>query len=91
MDKTMNRIEWNARQQRRRKAKALVITVILLAATVTALTVLYMWERRGFEFFLWAFGVIGFSRVMMVLATWIDDLTIQDDPLSYQDWAERRK
>ena len=89
-EKTMTRIERNERERKLRKAKAIAITVILLAACVLALAVLYMWERRGFEVFLWAFGVIGFARVMMVLATWIDDLTIDNiEPLTYRDYAER--
>ena len=89
-EKTMTRIERNERERKLRKAKAIAITVILLAACVLALAVLYRWERRGFEVFLWAFGVIGFARVMMVLATWIDDLTIDNiEPLTYRDYAER--
>ena len=41
------------------------------------------------ECLLYAFGLIGFVRVMLVLATWIDDLTIESQPLSYRDYAER--
>ncbi|MBR1689377.1 MAG: hypothetical protein IJ713_01225 [Oscillibacter sp.] len=87
---TMSRVERYERAQRLRKAKAIVITVVLLIATVTALAVLWQWERPGFEIFLWAFGVIGFVRVMMVLATWIDELTIDQDKPNYQDWAAYR-
>lgn len=85
----MSRIEQNDREHRRKKAKAAVIALVLIAATVTALAVLWQFERRLFECILYAFGLIGFVRVMLVLATWIDDLTIESQPLSYRDYAER--
>ena len=85
----MSRIEQNDRERRKKKAKAAVIALVLIAATVTALAVLWKNEPRLFQGFLWAFGVVGFGRVMMVLATWIDDLTIEQAPLTYKDYAER--
>ena len=85
----MSRIEQNERDRRRKKAKAAVIAVLLIAATVSCLSVLWLFERRLFEGILYAFGAVGFARVMMVLVTWIDELTIEQTPLTYQDYAER--
>ena len=72
---------WEERVRRAkniRKAKAAVVTVLLLAASVTAMAVLHAFEIRVFQTLLWIFGIIGFVRVMLMLATWIDDLTIDN-------------
>ena len=72
---------WEERVRRAkniRKAKAAVVTVLLLAASVTAMAVLHAFEIRVFQTLLWIFGIIGFVRTMLMLATWIDDLTIDN-------------
>lgn len=74
-------MSWEERRNRSkniRKAKAAVITVLLLAASVTAMAVLHAFEIRAFNVLLWIFGIFGFVRVMLMLATWIDDLTIDN-------------
>ena len=90
MDKTMNRIAYNERFLRKKKAKAVAIMVLLIGATVTALAVLWLFERRLFDGIAYAFGAIGFVRVMMVFVTWIDELTIEPDKPTVEDWAEYR-
>ena len=90
MEKTMNRIELNERARRQKKAKAVVIMVLLTAVTITCLSVLWLWERRLFTVILYAFGAVGFVRVMTVLITWIDELTIQQPTPTVEDWAEYR-
>ena len=84
------RIERNERILRVKKAKAVVIMALLVAATIGCLSVLWLWERALFTVILYGFGAVGFVRVMMVLITWIDELTIEQDPPTYQDWAEYR-
>ena len=90
MEKTMNRIAYNERFLRKKKAKAVAIMVLLIGATVTALAVLWLFERRLFDGIAYAFGAIGFVRVMMVFVTWIDELTIEPDKPTVEDWAEYR-
>lgn len=90
MDKTMNRIAYNERFLRKKKAKAVAIMALLISATVTALAVLWLFERRLFDGIAYAFGAIGFVRVMMVFVTWIDELTIEPDKPTAEDWAEYR-
>ena len=90
MEKTMNRIAYNERFLRKKKAKAVAIMVLLIGATVTALAVLWLFERRLFDGIAYAFGAIGFVRVMMVFVTWIDELTIEPDKPTAEDWAEYR-
>ena len=90
MGKTMNRIAYNERFLRKKKAKAVAIMVLLIGATVTALAVLWLFERRLFDGIAYAFGAIGFVRVMMVFVTWIDELTIEPDKPTVEDWAEYR-
>ena len=90
MDKTMNRIAYNERFLRKKKAKAVAIMALLITATVTALAVLWLFERRLFDGIAYAFGAIGFVRVMMVFVTWIDELTIEPDKPTVEDWAEYR-
>ena len=90
MGKTMNRIAYNERFLRKKKAKAVAIMVLLIGATVTALAVLWLFERRLFDGIAYAFGAIGFVRVMMVFVTWIDELTIEPDKPTAEDWAEYR-
>lgn len=90
MEKTMNRIELNERARRQKKIKAVVIMVLLTAVTITCLSVLWLWERRLFTVILYAFGAVGFIRVMTVLITWIDELTIEQDKPTVEDWAEYR-
>lgn len=89
-EKTMNRIAYNERFLRKKKAKAVAIMVLLIGATVTALAVLWLFERRLFDGIAYAFGAIGFVRVMMVFVTWIDELTIEPDKPTAADWAEYR-
>ena len=89
-EKTMNRIAYNERFLRKKKAKAVAIMVLLIGATVTALAVLWLFERRLFDGIAYAFGAIGFVRVMMVFVTWIDELTIEPDKPTVEDWAEYR-
>ena len=70
---------WAEKQERARRlrnAKAAIIAILLLGASITTMTVLYEWEIRTFQVFLWIFGIIGFLRVMLMLVTWIDELTI---------------
>ena len=90
MEKTMNRIAYNERFLRKKKAKAVAIMALLITATVTALAVLWLFERRLFDGIAYAFGAIGFVRVMMVFVTWIDELTIEPDKPTAEDWAEYR-
>lgn len=89
-EKTMNRIAYNERVLRKKKAKAVAIMALLITATVTALAVLWLFERRLFDGIAYAFGAIGFVRVMMVFVTWIDELTIEPDKPTAADWAEYR-
>ena len=89
-EKTMNRIAYNERVLRKKKAKAVAIMALLITATVTALAVLWLFERRLFDGIAYAFGAIGFVRVMMVFVTWIDELTIEPDKPTVEDWAEYR-
>ena len=89
-EKTMNRIAYNERFLRKKKAKAVAIMALLITATVTALAVLWLFERRLFTGIAYAFGAIGFVRVMMVFVTWIDELTIEPDKPTVEDWAEYR-
>lgn len=89
-EKTMNRIAYNERVLRKKKAKAVAIMALLITATVTALAVLWLFERRLFDGIAYTFGAIGFVRVMMVFVTWIDELTIEPDKPTVEDWAEYR-
>lgn len=89
-DKTMNRIAYNERFLRKKKAKAVAIMALLITATVGCLSVLWLWERRLFDAIAYGFGAIGFVRVMMVFVTWIDELTIEQDKPTAEDWAEYR-
>lgn len=68
--------EQRERDRKIRNMKAAVIAVLLLAASVTTMIVLFQWEIRAFNVCLWFFGVIGFLRVMLLLVTWISDITI---------------
>ena len=68
--------EEKAREKKIRSMKAAVIAILLLAASVTTMVVLFQWEIRAFNVCLWFFGVIGFVRVMLLLVTWISDITI---------------
>lgn len=90
MEKTMNRIAFNEREMRRKKVKAVAIMAMLITATITALAVLWLNEKPLFDGIAYAFGAVGFVRVMMVFVTWIDDLTVQQPTPTVEDWAEYR-
>lgn len=68
---------WAEKQERARRlrnAKAAIIAILLLAAGITTMTVLYEWEIRAFNVFLWIFGVIGFLKVMLTLVAWMAEI-----------------
>ena len=88
--KTVSRIEYNERELRRKKAKAIAIMALLITATVGCLSVLWLWERTLFNAIAYGFAAVGFVRVMMVFVTWIDELTIEQPAPTVEDWAEYR-
>lgn len=68
---------WAEKQERARRlrnAKAAIIAILLLAAGITTMTVLWQWEIRAFNVFLWIFGVIGFLKVMLTLVAWMAEI-----------------
>lgn len=78
------------RAKKIRRAKEIVICLILVGASVTAMKLLYDCEIRTFNRLLWVFGAIGFARVMMVIVTWLDDITIDDNDRTFEEWAAKR-
>ncbi len=78
------------RAKKTRRAKEIVICLILVGASVTAMKLLYDCQIRMFNRLLWVFGAIGFARVMMVMVTWLDDITIDDNDRTFEEWAARR-
>lgn len=66
--------ERQARARRIRNAKAAVIAILLLAAGISTMTLLYLWEIRTFQVLLWIFGAIGFVRVMLTLVAWVAEI-----------------
>ena len=78
------------RAKRIRRAKEIVLCLLLVGASVTAMALLYDCQIRTFNRLLWVFGTIGFFRVMMVMVTWLDDITIDNNDRTFEEWAARR-
>lgn len=89
MNKEKHAVPRNRAKQIRR-AKEIVICLILVGASISAMKLLYDCQIRTFNRLLWVFGAIGFARVMMVMVTWLDDITIDDNDRTFEEWAARR-